>query len=59
MSSVLPASGFGTEEQSQEAQKTMKGNWSATLNELSFKEAFIHPQRIGPAESDWLVLSVN
>lgn len=59
MSSVLPASGFGTGEQSQEAQKTMKGNWSATLNELSFKEAFIHPQRIGPAESDWLVLSVN
>jgi len=49
MSSVLPASGFGAEEQSQEAQKT---NWSATLNELGFKEVFIHPRRIHPAESD-------
>lgn len=55
MSSVLPASGFRTEERSQESQKTMKGNCSATLNELSFKEVFIHPQQIHTAESDWLV----
>lgn len=57
MPSVLPASGFGVEEQSQESQKTMKRNWSATLNELGFKEVFIYPWRILPAKSDWLVLS--
>lgn len=59
ISSVLPASGFGVQEQSQESQETMIGNWSATLNELGFKEVFIHPQRIHPAESDWFYQGSN
>lgn len=47
------------QEQSQESQETMIGNWSATLNELGFKEVFIHPQRIHPAESDCFIREVT